>query len=112
MFAQRIFPAGIAANWPHKLSINPRLARKFDGEGLVLIDTKGKNFPCYDLVRWITSTQKKSKESVLAGRLGGKSALISGSASGLGEAQAKLFARVGARVVFGARHLHSNDQNR
>jgi len=59
MFAQRIFPAGIATNWPHKLSINPRLARKFDGEGLVLIDTKGKNFPCYDLVRWITSTQKK-----------------------------------------------------
>jgi len=37
----------------------------------------------------------------MAGRLAGKAALISGGASGLGEAQALLFAREGASVVVG-----------
>ncbi|MFW2349006.1 SDR family NAD(P)-dependent oxidoreductase [Qipengyuania sp.] len=37
----------------------------------------------------------------MAGRLSGKSALISGGASGLGEAQATLFAREGATVLVG-----------
>ena len=37
----------------------------------------------------------------MAGRLAGKTALISGGASGLGEAQALLFAREGASVVVG-----------
>ena len=37
----------------------------------------------------------------MAGRMAGKTALISGAASGLGEAQAKLFAQEGARLVLG-----------
>jgi NAD(P)-dependent dehydrogenase (short-subunit alcohol dehydrogenase family) len=37
----------------------------------------------------------------MAGRLAGKSVLISGGASGLGEAQAKLFAREGASILIG-----------
>lgn len=37
----------------------------------------------------------------MAGRLAGKVALISGAASGLGQAQAQLYAREGARVLIG-----------
>ncbi len=37
----------------------------------------------------------------MAGRMAGKTALISGAASGLGDAQAKLFAQQGARLVLG-----------
>jgi 2,5-dichloro-2,5-cyclohexadiene-1,4-diol dehydrogenase 2 len=40
-------------------------------------------------------------ESKMRGRLAGKSALISGGASGLGEAQAILYAREGASVLIG-----------
>lgn len=40
-------------------------------------------------------------ESKMSGRLTGKSALISGGASGLGEAQATLYAREGASVLIG-----------
>jgi NAD(P)-dependent dehydrogenase (short-subunit alcohol dehydrogenase family) len=40
-------------------------------------------------------------ESNMRGRLSGKSALISGAASGLGEAQAILYAREGASVLIG-----------
>ena len=38
----------------------------------------------------------------MAGRMAGKTALISGAASGLGEAQAKLFANDGAKAILGA----------
>ncbi len=37
----------------------------------------------------------------MAGRMAGKTALISGAASGLGDAQAKLFAQQGARRALG-----------
>ena len=37
----------------------------------------------------------------MAGRLSGKVALISGAARGMGESEARLFAREGAQVVLG-----------
>jgi 2,5-dichloro-2,5-cyclohexadiene-1,4-diol dehydrogenase 2 len=49
---------------------------------------------------------------MLAGQLGGKTAVISGAASWLGGAQAKLFAREGARVALGDRCFHSHLQSR
>lgn len=44
---------------------------------------------------------------MLVGRLGGKTAVITGAASWLGGAKAKLFAHEGARVVIGDRCFHS-----
>jgi NAD(P)-dependent dehydrogenase (short-subunit alcohol dehydrogenase family) len=38
----------------------------------------------------------------MAGRMASKTALIPGTASGLGEAQVKLFAKVGVKAILGA----------